>query len=189
MNALPKPSSTRWQPLRLGLKNLYRYDDERFVFAGGRLLLRGNNGTGKTRVLALTLPFLLDGEVRPRAWSRMETNRRIEWHLLMDRFHERTGYAWIEFGRLEDGQPRYCTLGCGMRAVQGHQGLRGRWFFVSSARVDETFSLAEPGGAPVSPQRLKELLKDMGPSTIRPTHIAEPSTTPFSASASAVMKR
>lgn len=163
MSALPQPSSTRWQPLRLGLKNLYRYDDERFVFAGGRLLLRGNNGTGKTRVLALTLPFLLDGEVRPaRVEPDGNANRRIEWHLLMDRFHERTGYAWIEFGRLEDGQPRYCTLGCGMRAVQGHQGLRGRWFFVSSARVDESFSLAEPGGAPVSPQRLKELLEGHG---------------------------
>lgn len=163
MTALPLPVSTRWQPLRLGLKNLYRYDDERFVFAGGRLLLRGNNGTGKTRVLALTLPFLLDGEVRPaRVEPDGNASRRIEWHLLMDRFHDRTGYAWIEFGRLDEGQAKYCTLGCGMRAVEGNQGLKGRWFFVSSARVDEAFTLSEPGGAPANQQRLKELLTGHG---------------------------
>lgn len=163
MNVLPLPVSKRWQPMRLGLKNLYRYDDERFVLAGGRLLLRGNNGTGKTRVLALTLPFLLDGEVRPaRVEPDGDPSRRIEWHLLMDRFHDRTGYAWIEFGRMEDGQAKYCTLGCGMRAVEGHQGLKGRWFFVSSARVDDAFTLSEPGGAPVNQARLKELLTGHG---------------------------
>lgn len=171
MSSLPLPRSTRWQPLRLGLKNLYRYDDERFVFAGGRLLLRGNNGTGKTRVLALTLPFLLDGEVTPaRVEPDGNVSRRIEWHLLMDQFHDRTGYAWIEFGRLEDGKPKYCTLGCGMRAVQGHHGLRGKWFFVSSSRIDEDFSLADPTGAPVAQQRLKELLAGQG--TIYDTAVA-----------------
>ncbi len=163
MSSLPQPTLTRWQPLRLGLKNLYRYDDERFVFAGGRLLLRGNNGTGKTRVLALTLPFLFDGEVRPaRVEPDGDSNRRIEWHLLMDRHHERTGYAWIEFGRLENGQPRYCTLGCGMRAVEGHQGLRGRWFFVSEARIDDGIALADGAGTPLSQSQLKELLDGKG---------------------------
>lgn len=53
----------RWQPIRCGLLNIYRFDDEVFEFEDGRLLLRGNNGTGKSRVLALTLPFLLEGEV------------------------------------------------------------------------------------------------------------------------------
>src|SRR5690606_21590962 len=60
---LPAPTRTRWQPLRLGLVNLYRFDDETFAFEDGRLLLRGNNGTGKSRVLALTLPFLFDGRI------------------------------------------------------------------------------------------------------------------------------
>lgn len=160
--ALPAPDTTRWRPLRLGLKNLYKYDDEEFLFAGGRLLLRGNNGTGKTRVLALTLPFLLDGEVRP---SRVEPDaspdRRIEWHLLMDRWHERIGYAWIEFGRLDDGQPKFCTLGCGMRAVAGQPGLR-RWFFVTTARIGQEFSLAEEDRSPIGLDRLKHALEGRG---------------------------
>ena len=58
--ALPVPKLTRWQALRLGLVELYHYDSEEFWFRDGHLLLRGNNGTGKSKVLSLTLPFLLD---------------------------------------------------------------------------------------------------------------------------------
>ncbi|MBT7069084.1 MAG: hypothetical protein HN919_22500, partial [Verrucomicrobia bacterium] len=48
----------RWQPLRSGVLNLYRYTRQEFWYEQGHLLLRGNNGTGKSRVLALQLPFL-----------------------------------------------------------------------------------------------------------------------------------
>ena len=60
---LPLPGRPRWQPLRVGLVDLFYYDQEEFHFRDGRLLLRGNNGTGKSKVLALTLPFLLDGDL------------------------------------------------------------------------------------------------------------------------------
>ena len=62
---LPTPSSERWKPLRAGLIDMFYYDQEEFWFHDGRLLLRGNNGTGKSKVLALTLPFLLDGDLAP----------------------------------------------------------------------------------------------------------------------------
>lgn len=160
---LPIPSTARWAPLRLGLSNLYKYDEEQFLFSAGRLLLRGENGTGKTRVLALTLPFLLDGEVRPsRVEPDADPSRRIEWHVHMDRYHERIGYAWLEFGRLENSQPRYCTLGCGMRALLGQQGLRGKWFFVSSARVGADFSLTDSDRSPLSHERLKQTISGRG---------------------------
>ncbi|WP_234444109.1 hypothetical protein [Streptomyces sp. NRRL S-1868] len=55
--SLPSPERTRWQPLRTGLIDLFYYDAEEFRFRDGRLLLRGNNGTGKSKVLALTAPF------------------------------------------------------------------------------------------------------------------------------------
>ena len=67
--ALPTPTRQRWQPLRLGLVELYHYDSEEFWFRDGHLLLRGNNGTGKSKVLSLTLPFLLDAQLKP---SRIE---------------------------------------------------------------------------------------------------------------------
>ena len=50
--ALPEPALARWQPLRLGLVELFHYDSEEFWFHDGHLLLRGNNGTGKSKVQA-----------------------------------------------------------------------------------------------------------------------------------------
>ncbi len=154
----------RWQPLRCGLLNLYRYEDEEFRFEDGRLLLRGDNGAGKSRVLALQLPFLLDGDVSP---SRVEPDgdpaKRIEWHLLMGRWPDRTGYTWIEFGRrTPDGGEAYLTLGCGMRAVAGHSGLHSRWFFVTPRRVGRDLVLQNAERRPHGRERLEEVLAGEG---------------------------
>jgi hypothetical protein len=82
---LPKPRRERWQPLRLGLVELFHYDSEEFWFRDGRLLLRGNNGTGKSKVLSLTLPFLFDAQLRP---SRVEPDgdpgKKMAWNLLIN---------------------------------------------------------------------------------------------------------
>jgi hypothetical protein len=98
---LPAPSSERWKPLRAGLVDLFYYDAEEFWFHDGRLLLRGNNGTGKSKVLALTLPFLLDGELAPhRVEPDGDRQKKMEWNLLLGGRHphsERLGYAWLEF--------------------------------------------------------------------------------------------
>ena len=110
----PQPTTARWQPLRLGLVELYHYDAEEFWFEDGHLLLRGNNGTGKSKVLSLTLPFLLDASLSSaRLEPDADPGKRMEWNLLMGgRFDRRTGYAWIEFGRLgDDGTPYFVTLG------------------------------------------------------------------------------
>lgn len=161
----PAPQrSDRWQPLRCGLLNLYRYEDEQFRFEDGRLLLRGDNGTGKSRVLALQLPFLLDGDVSP---SRVEPDgdpaKRIEWHLLMGRWPDRTGYTWIEFGKkTADGTEAYLTLGCGMRAVAGHSGLHSRWFFVTPRRIGRDLVLQNADRRPHGRDRLEEALAGKG---------------------------
>ncbi len=144
MNAeLPEPSRERWQPLRCGLLNLYKYDDQTFVFEGGRLLFRGNNGTGKSRALALTLPFLLDGEISShRLEPDADPNKKMEWNLLMGKRDERTGYSWLEFGRkLPDGTCEYVTLGCGLRASEGRQ--LQRWFFITPLRIGRDLHLAK----------------------------------------------
>ena len=156
--------STRWKPTRCGLVNLFRYDDETFHFSDGRLLLRGNNGTGKTRIMALTLPFLLDGSTHP---SRVEPdgnrNRRIEWHLLMDKYHERTGYTWLEFKRIdEQGQELTCTLACGMKAQQGKQGLHSHWFFISPQTIGTDLPLKREDRTPWSKAECKEALQKGG---------------------------
>ncbi|MHB8872209.1 MAG: TIGR02680 family protein [Myxococcaceae bacterium] len=160
---LPLPTRPRWQPLRSGLLNLYRYDHEEFWFEDGHLLLRGNNGTGKSRVLALQLPFLLDGEVSP---SRFEPDgdpaKRMEWNLLMGRHEDRSGYTWLELGRrTEEGAAEFVTIGCGLSATQGQTGVH-RWFFLTAQRVGETLFLQGPAGQPLTRERLKESLGAAG---------------------------
>jgi uncharacterized protein (TIGR02680 family) len=161
---LPSPGLNRWQPLRCGLLNLYRYDYEEFHFEQGRLLLRGNNGTGKSRVLALQLPFLLDGEISPgRVEPDGDTAKRIEWNLLMGRYPDRTGYTWIEFGRrLPDGTPSFVTLGCGMRAVAGVTGLQNRWLFITSQRIGHDLFLQNAQRQPHGAARIAELIASHG---------------------------
>lgn len=158
----PRPVKERWHPLRAGLTNLFHYDREEFRFRDGRLLLRGNNGTGKSKVLALTLPFLLDGQLTPaRVEPDGDPGKRMEWNLLLGGRHsERLGYSWIEFGRLgENGAPEFFTVGCGLRAVAG-QGSPATWFFATPLRLGADFHLVGAGGFPLNRDRLADLLGD-----------------------------
>ena len=164
---LPAPARTRWQPLRVGLVNLYRFDDEVFTFEDGRLLLRGNNGTGKSRVLALTVPFLFDGQMEPhRVEPDGDAAKRMEWNLLLGKHDDRLGYAWLELGRRVDPSEgdeaeRYVTIGCGMRATAG-KGAPRRWFFVTDQRVGEELSLIADAGHALTRDRLIEAIGDRG---------------------------
>ncbi|MCK8501805.1 TIGR02680 family protein [Myxococcus fulvus] len=160
---LPTPGRERWQPLRGGLLNLYRYDAEEFWFEDGHLLLRGNNGTGKSRVLALQLPFLLDGDILP---SRVEPDgdsaKKMEWNLLMGKYEDRVGYTWLEFGRRDaDGTAHYLTLGCGLSATEGRQGVP-RWFFITRQRVGQALFLQGSAGQPLSRERLEAAVAGHG---------------------------
>lgn len=143
---LPEPVRNRWQPLRLGLVELFHYDSEEFWFRDGHLLLRGNNGTGKSKVLSLTLPFLFDAQLRS---SRIEpdgdSGKKMSWNLLMDSHPRRIGYSWIEFGRLDDdGCPRYLTLGAGLSAAAGRTQVDS-WFFMIDEAADRAADKELPG--------------------------------------------
>jgi uncharacterized protein (TIGR02680 family) len=161
----PDPTRERWQPLRIGLTDLFYYDHEEFAFRDGRLLLRGNNGTGKSKVLALTLPFLLDGELSSyRVEPDADPNKRMEWNLLLGGEHphpERLGYSWLEFGRCGDDGPEFCTIGCGMKAVRG-RGISAHWFFVTDRRIGEELALVDHTGVALGADRLAEELGTRG---------------------------
>lgn len=161
---LPEPRLARWQPLRLGLVELFHYDSEEFWFRDGHLMLRGNNGTGKSKVLSLTLPFLLDANLSA---SRVEPdgdrNKRMEWNLLMgERHKQRVGYTWLELGRRdENGQAHYLTLGCGLRAVAGKSGTDA-WYFLTSLRVNRDLWLMNGQRVALLRDRLVEALGPHG---------------------------
>ncbi|MGF0175770.1 TIGR02680 family protein [Streptomyces sp. Marseille-Q5077] len=167
MTALPHPVPGRWRPLRIGLVDLFYYDTEEFWFRDGRLLLRGNNGTGKSKVLALTLPFLLDGDLSPRRVEPdADPGKRMEWNLLLGGEHphpERLGYTWIEFGRIEEdtGRAHFRTLACGLKAVAG-RGIARHWYAVTGQRIGQDLSLLDATGTALSRDRLAEALAGHG---------------------------
>jgi uncharacterized protein (TIGR02680 family) len=161
---LPVPARERWQPLRLGLVDLFHYDSEEFWFRDGHLLLRGNNGTGKSKVLSLTLPFLFDAQLKS---SRIEpdgdSTKKMSWNLLLGKHERRMGYAWIEFGRLaEDGRPQYLTLGAGLLAVAARNQVDS-WFFVLDGwRIGQDVWLTSPQRTVLTREKLRETLADHG---------------------------
>jgi uncharacterized protein (TIGR02680 family) len=166
--ALPVPTRPRWQPLRLGLVELFHYDSEEFWFRDGHLLLRGNNGTGKSKVLSLTLPFLLDAQIKP---SRIEPDgdggKRMAWNLLMNNYDRRIGYAWIEFGRIaDDGTPRYLSLGAGLSAVAARPHVES-WYFLledveGAPRINRDIWLISAQRVVLTKERLRDALEGHG---------------------------
>lgn len=168
--ALPEPKRERWQPMRLGLVELFHYDSEEFWFRDGHLLLRGNNGTGKSKVLSLTMPFLFDAQLRP---SRIEPDgdngKKMAWNLLMNGYQRRIGYTWIEFGRrTADGTARYLTLGAGLSAVAGRPKVDS-WFFLlegaeqgSDPRIGQNLWLTNDQRVVLTRERLSEAIEGRG---------------------------
>lgn len=165
---LPEPQLARWQPLRLGLVELYRYDSEEFWFRDGHLLLRGNNGTGKSKVLSLTLPLLFDANLRSaRVEPDGDGGKKMAWNLLLGgAYDRRTGYSWIEFGRVgEDGAARYLTLGVGLLALAARPQVEP-WFFIvdedSGARIGQDLWLVNAQRVVLTRERLREALAGQG---------------------------
>jgi len=145
---------------------MFYYDQEEFWFHDGRLLLRGNNGTGKSKVLALTLPFLLDGDLAPhRVEPDGDRQKRMEWNLLLGGRHpspERLGYSWLEFGRRSaDGLEEFRTIGCGLKAVTG-RGIARHWFFVTSQRPGAELQLLPGSRVPLTREKLREQIGQHG---------------------------
>src|SRR5690625_4147374 len=131
---------------RAGLLNFWYYDDEIFNFADGKLLLRGNNGSGKSVTMQSILPILLDGRKSPDRLDPFGSRaRKMEDYLLgekeiVDR-DERTGYLFLEYKREDTDQ--YITTGIGLQARR-HKNLHF-WGFVitDNRRIGKDFYLYE----------------------------------------------
>jgi uncharacterized protein (TIGR02680 family) len=167
--SLPSPGRERFQPLRAGILNLWQYDDQEFRFADGRLILRGENGSGKSKALEVLLPFLFDADLSPHRLDPFGgTSRTMEWNLLQDgRFDQRVGYVWLELGRRressEESAPEeiFWTLGCGLRAGQRTRRVDA-WYFLTRRRVGRDLALLSPQRAPLLKDQLRQQIGDAG---------------------------
>ncbi|MBF8192924.1 TIGR02680 family protein [Nonomuraea sp. K274] len=148
---------TRFVPSRAGIVNLWDYRDEEFAFAGGWLILRGPNGSGKTKALEVLFPFVLDGRIDPKRLNPFASeDRTMKSNLLFRGQDSALGYVWMEFR--DPGTDKSVTVGIGLHA-QRHRDTPVRWHFVCEGRVGADFSLLTPDDRPMT---RKQLLAELG---------------------------
>ncbi len=150
----------RWHMNRIGFVNFWLYDDEVFSFAEGKLLLRGQNGSGKSITTQSFIPFILDGDRTPNRLDPFGSNdRRMEYYFLNDgEKEEATGYLYLEF---QKGN-RYRTIGIGQQAQKGKS--MGFWGFVvlDGRRIGYDFKLYREAGNTKIAYTKQELKRELG---------------------------
>ncbi|MDV7197609.1 TIGR02680 family protein [Rhodococcus kroppenstedtii] len=148
--------SSRFRPTRAGIVNLWDYRDQEFSFADGRLVLRGPNGSGKTKALEVLYPFVLDGRIEPRRLNPFAGEERTMKSNLLYRGQDSAhSYVWMEFGRGRADDPECVTVGIGMRATRSVDKVT-RWYFVVDGRVGVDFSLLGDDDRPLTKKQLAE---------------------------------
>ncbi|MBH0774705.1 TIGR02680 family protein [Nocardia bovistercoris] len=153
----------RFIPTRAGIVNLWDYRDQEFCFADGRLVLRGPNGSGKTKALEVLYPFVLDGRIEPRRLNPFAGEERtMKSNLLYRKQESAYSYVWMEFARGRWADPETVTVGIGMRASRSSDKVT-RWYFVADGRVGVDFSLI---GADDRPFTRKQLAEQIGTDAI-----------------------
>ncbi|MGH9108145.1 MAG: TIGR02680 family protein, partial [Acidimicrobiales bacterium] len=159
---LPRPVPGRFRPLRAGIRNVWEYDDQELWFAGGRLILRGQNTAGKSKALELLLPFVLDGDIRSERLDPFGSKSKTMYWNLID-FADRPsaiGYCWVELGRTDgDGVEDFVTCVVGMRAVRSAGKRVDTWFAVTPARIGVDLDLA-PGGVPLTAEQFRAAMPE-----------------------------
>ena len=158
--------SERWHMNRIGFVNFWLYDEETFSFADGKLLLRGQNGSGKSITTQSFLPFILDGDRTP---SRLDpfgsSDRRMEYYFLGDgEKEEATGYLFLEFRKGN----RYRTIGIGQQAKRGKPMSFWGFILLDGRRIGHDLRLYREAGSvkiACTKQELKKLLGEENPFT------------------------
>ncbi|GAA4286069.1 TIGR02680 family protein [Georgenia daeguensis] len=148
----------RWRLHRAGIVNVWHYWDETFEFSGGRMVLRGTNGSGKSRALEMLLPFVLDADRR-----RMDStgSGKVRLDELMKVGAEgqgnRLGYLWVELVRDGGTAPEHLTLGALVR-WSASSGDARVWYFTTPLRVGHDLELLDAARQPMARDRLAELV-------------------------------
>ncbi|MCF0076991.1 TIGR02680 family protein [Streptomyces lomondensis] len=164
---VPDTARRRWQPHRAGILNVWRYYDETFTFHQGRLLLRGQNGSGKSKALELLLPFLFDASLRPNRLSTFGgSERTMHWNLLGEGASGKTrvGYVWMEFRRVGDnGTEQWFGFGARLQASV-HTSTVHADYFTTGSRIahPDGVLLVNEAGQPLTRAALAEALRDRG---------------------------
>lgn len=155
--------SGRWKMNRIGFVNFWLYDEEIFGFEDGKLLLRGQNGSGKSITTQSFIPFILDGDRTP---SRLDpfgsSDRKMEYYFLGEEGREEsTGYLFLEFKKERTGQ--YRTIGIGQKARRGASMTFWGFVLMDGRRIGCDLRLYKEVGSTKIPYSKQDLKKILGP--------------------------
>ncbi len=150
----------RWQLHRGGIVNVWYYFDTELAFSGGRLVLRGTNGSGKSRALEMLLPFVLDAD-RRKMDATGAGKVRLEDLMKAGGGDQpnRVGYLWIELTRTDPdtGAQAYLTVGAIVRFSWSTAEAKA-WYFTTPARVGEDLQLLAEDRTALSRDKLAETI-------------------------------
>ncbi|MGW0902849.1 TIGR02680 family protein [Streptomyces sp. NPDC002853] len=161
----PSPTLGRWRMRRAGIVNVWHYLDQEFDMPGGRLVLRGTNGSGKSRALEMLLPFLLDAD-RRRMDATGSGKVRLEELMRAGGGEQanRLGYLWLEVARSPTGHPdtardaaQYLTIGALVRFARSTAEAKV-WYFTTPHRVGHDLVLMDDTRTPLSREQLVALI-------------------------------
>ena len=142
----------RWQLNRAGIVNVYQYQDEVLDFGGGRLLLRGVNGSGKSTAMNMLLPFLLTARQGRIDAAGEQSGILKSWMLNGRDDAQPVGYLWIEFKK----RGEFLVCGCGIKASRSSDTVT-TWWFITPKRPGIDFRLVEQN-LPLSAESLRAAL-------------------------------
>ncbi|MCU6709731.1 TIGR02680 family protein [Paenibacillus sp. J5C_2022] len=136
----------KYELSRAGMLNYWYYDDREFDFRGGKLLLRGSNGSGKSVTMQSLLPLLLDGNKEP---SRLDPfgsrSRKMIDYLLGENGErrDRIGYLYLEYKRRNTEE--YVTTGLGLKVTSSSDKVESWGFVIKNRRMGHDFFLYNEG--------------------------------------------
>ena len=151
---------------RIGFVNFWLYDEEDFEFGDGKILLRGQNGSGKSITTQSFIPFVLDGDRTP---SRLDpfgsSDRRMEYYFLGEEEREEaTGYLFLEFKK--EHTDEYRTIGIGQRAKRGKSMDFWGFIILDGRRVGYDLWLYKEIGSTKIPYDKREMKAKLGEDNI-----------------------
>ncbi len=154
--------NNRWMMNRIGFVNFWLYDVEEFIFENGKLLLRGQNASGKSITTQSFIPFILDGDKTP---SRLDpfgsSDRKMEYYFLGEEGKEEsTGYLFIEFKKKYSEM--YITIAIGQRARRGKPMDFWGFVMLDGKRIGYDFELYTEVGSNKIPLGKNEMKKCLG---------------------------
>lgn len=153
----------RFRITKIGLLNFWLYDEEEYDFYGGKLILRGTNGSGKSVTMQSFIPLILDGNKSPDRLDPFGSKeRKIEDYIIGDsesiQKEEATSYLYME--TYNEEQNKYITIGLGFRGRKGKPVESWGFSLKDGKRVGKDFYLyKDPANKiPLSKNELKSRL-------------------------------